>query len=131
MPEPASARSCAFMAGRTVSLALKARNHGSAIAGNCDDSFMSKNMYPVRSPLSSAKYAASGLRSSRIPLMVVPSLPLRAAAFPASTGIETLSIMRILCALLGRKDYTSLVKEGGCDGLHWLIEKCAQWFEES
>jgi hypothetical protein len=46
------------MAGRTVSFALKARNHGSAMAVNCDDSFMSKKIYPVRSPLSSAKYAA-------------------------------------------------------------------------
>src|SRR5580700_2902677 len=70
------------------------------MAGNCDDSFISKNMYPVRSPLSSAKYAASGLRSSRMFLIVVPRLPARAAALPASTGIETLSIMRILRYLL-------------------------------
>src|SRR2546422_8135119 len=55
IPEPASARSLVFIAGRTVSFALNARNHGSAIAGSCEDSFMSKNMSPVRSPLSSEK----------------------------------------------------------------------------
>ena len=66
MAAPAVARSCGFIAGRTVSAALNARNHGSATAGNWDDSFMSKNMYPVRSPLSSEKYAASGFISSRM-----------------------------------------------------------------
>jgi len=30
------------------------------LACNCDESFISKNLYPVRSPLSSEKYAASG-----------------------------------------------------------------------
>src|SRR5947199_10796828 len=55
IPEPAFAKSFAFIAGRTVSLALKARNHGSAMAGNSEESFISKNMYPVRSPLSSEK----------------------------------------------------------------------------
>src|SRR5262245_23082650 len=94
MPELPSARSWAFIAGRTVSLALKARNHGSA--GSCEDSFMSKDIYPVRSPLSSAKYAASGLRSSRMLLVVAPSLPFRAAVLPASTGIETLTNIRIV-----------------------------------
>src|SRR4029434_3691676 len=55
IPEPAFARSFEFMAGRTVSLALKARNHGSAIAGNSDESFRSKKKEPVRSPLSSVE----------------------------------------------------------------------------
>src|SRR5258705_2153305 len=43
-------------------------------------------------------------------LIVVPRLPLRAAALPASTGIETLSIMRMLYALL-RANYTPEQRE--------------------
>ncbi len=83
IPEPAIARSFEFMAGRTVSLALKARNHGSAMAGNSEESFMSKNMYPVRSPLSSEKYAASGFKSSTMFLIVVPNvvIPSHCCAF--------------------------------------------------
>lgn len=48
------------------------------------------------------KYAASASISSRIRLIVAPKLPLRLAAFPASTGIETLSIIRMRFALLLR-----------------------------
>src|SRR5260370_39746542 len=119
MPEPAFARSFAFIAGRTVSLALNARNHGSAIAGNSDDSFMSKKMYPVRSPLSSAKYAASGFISFKIRSMVVPKLPLRLAALPASTGMETLSIMRMGCALLMQDRLYTFVEPSDRSG--WRI----------
>jgi hypothetical protein len=54
-PGTCISESCAFIAGRTVNLALKARDQGSAIAGNSEASFISKNMYPVCSPLSSAK----------------------------------------------------------------------------
>jgi len=39
IPGAASAKSCTFIAGRTVSLALNARNQGSAIAGNSEASF--------------------------------------------------------------------------------------------
>jgi hypothetical protein len=50
-----------------------------------------------RLPLSSEKkYAASGLRSFKIFSIVVPSVPFLAAAFPASTGMETRSNIRIL-----------------------------------
>src|ERR1700751_3245851 len=62
MPGMPMARSSAVMAGRTVRLALKARNHGSAIAGNCDDSFMSKKMNPVRCPLPRVFGEMGGLR---------------------------------------------------------------------
>jgi hypothetical protein len=37
IPDSALARSCPFIAGRRVILASKARNHGSAMAGICDD----------------------------------------------------------------------------------------------
>src|SRR6185295_1058392 len=121
MPELPSARSWAFIAGRTVSLALKARNHGSAIAGSCEDSFMSKNIYPVRSPLSSAKYAASRLRSSRMLLIVAPNLPFRAAALPASTGIETLSNIRIVRALLRA---TALYESVGLETIAPCLLEC-------
>ena len=52
---PAVARSCGFMTGRKETFALNARNHGSATAGICDESFMSNTMEPDRLPLSSAK----------------------------------------------------------------------------
>jgi hypothetical protein len=52
---PALARSCGFMIGRKETLALNARNQGSATAGICDVSFMSNTMDPDRWPLSSAK----------------------------------------------------------------------------
>jgi len=50
MPVAAFARSCAFMAGANVTLALKARKNGSAIAGIWEVSFISKKMNPPRSP---------------------------------------------------------------------------------
>src|SRR5689334_6961624 len=91
----ASARSAGVMAGRTVIFALNARNQGSAIAGRSEDFFISKKMYPVRSPLSSAKYTASGLISDKIFCTVLLSAPLFAAAFPVSTGIETFNNIRM------------------------------------
>src|SRR5580704_1182685 len=39
-------------------------------------------------------------------MIVFPKLPFRAAALPASTGMETFSNMRIVWALLGRAYYT-------------------------
>ena len=61
--------------------ALNARNHGSAIAGISDVSFISNTIDPDRLPLSSAKkYAASGLRSASIFSTVLPSVPFLAAA---------------------------------------------------
>jgi hypothetical protein len=54
IPEPAAARSCGVMAGVMVSLALKARNHGSAMEGICEVSFLSKMTKPQRSPNSLA-----------------------------------------------------------------------------
>src|SRR5690554_1654914 len=71
-------------------------NHGSQIAGISDASFISRNKYPVRCPLSSVKYAASGFSSARISLMVAPSLPARAALFPASTGMFIFSMKRMV-----------------------------------
>src|SRR5215467_8682125 len=85
------------MTGLNDTCALKARNQGSATAGISDGSFRSKTMEPDLWPLSSAKkYAASGFKSPRIFSIVVPRVPALAAAFPASTGIETLSNIRIL-----------------------------------
>src|SRR5262245_16849436 len=52
---PALARSCGFMIGRNETLALNARNHGSATAGISDVSFISNTMEPDRWPSSSAK----------------------------------------------------------------------------
>src|ERR1035438_1721588 len=84
------------MTGRNETFALKARNQGSAIAGICDESCMSNTIEPDLFPLSSGKkYAASGLRSARIRSTVEPSVPALAAAFPASTGIDTLSNIRM------------------------------------
>jgi hypothetical protein len=53
-------------------------------------------MDPERRPSSSAKkYAASGLRSATIFSTDEPSVPALAAAFPVSTGIDTLSNIRM------------------------------------
>jgi hypothetical protein len=59
---------------------------------------MSKKMYPV------IFGEVGGFRLQVIDdgLIVAPKLPLRAAALPASTGIEILSIMRMLFAPLWR-----------------------------
>ena len=43
------------MTGRKEIFALNARNHGSAMAGICNESFMSNTMEPDRWPLSSGK----------------------------------------------------------------------------
>src|SRR5579859_4270073 len=52
---PALARSSGFMTGLKETFAPKARNQGSAIAGICDVSFISKTIEADRLPLSSAK----------------------------------------------------------------------------
>ena len=92
------------MTGLNDTCALKARNHGSATAGISEGSFRSKTMEPDLWPLSSAKkYAASGFKSPRIFSIVVPKVPALAAAFPASTGIETLSNIRIPCTSSWKK----------------------------
>src|SRR5271163_3106250 len=59
-------------------------------------------MNAVRSPFSSEKYAASGFKSARIRWIVDPRLPFLAAAFPASTGIETFNNIRMLRPLHGQ-----------------------------
>src|SRR6266567_2025691 len=55
IPGPAFARSAGAMAGCISMLALNARNHGSAIAGICDTSCISKTMNPVLIPSQSQK----------------------------------------------------------------------------
>jgi hypothetical protein len=60
-------------------LAFNPRNHGSAIAGICEASFISTKRNAVRWPLSSVKYTASGLKSASMDWMVAPSLPALAA----------------------------------------------------
>jgi|SRR6516162_6582338 hypothetical protein len=93
------------MTGLNDTCALKARNQGSATAGISDGSFRSKTMEPDLWPLSSAKkYAASGFKSPRIFSIVVPKVPALAAAFPASTGIETLSNIRIPAPPRGKNE---------------------------
>jgi len=84
---PAFARSCEFIAGCTVTRALNARNHGSATAGNSEESFMSKTINPPRSPFSATKYAASGFISSRIRLIL--SLASACLCPPQACGLYT------------------------------------------
>src|SRR5258708_28788275 len=95
IPGPAFARSAGAMAGCISMRALKARTHGSATAGICETSCISKTMNPVLIPSQSQKYAASGLRSASIAWIVLARLPFRDAAFAASTGNETFIKNRI------------------------------------
>jgi len=46
-------------------------------------------------------------------LIVLSRLPLRAAAFPASTGMDTFSSMRMVGALLGHAYYTHMSSPAG------------------
>src|SRR6202165_4485722 len=93
---PAFARSSGRIAGKNSTLALAARNHGSARAGICDASVISTIRMPPRFPSSAMKYAASGLRSARIDCTVEASMPFRASALPASTSHEIFMMNRMV-----------------------------------
>src|SRR5882757_2164308 len=73
------------MIGLISTLALNWVRNGSPTGGRSELSFMSKTRRQVRLPSKGAKYAASGLRWSRISLISSGILPLRIASFDFSS----------------------------------------------